>query len=282
MNPGAPPPRHIDDATESACLLAAVDLPVVREAPIRTATSAVPRRNLAAFCAWLAGDGALGWTAPGTVAAEGALPDKTSTRVATAFTDATDPTPDPPTYQHPGDRPQWAGPVPNSVFRPAPAPVDGQRRGAELLDQVLEAGQPRRRPRDIDPCLRAQVATRPPPQRRGEPVRTHERETPQPRELGVSCRVGVRVDRRTVSGNTSRGEEGFRALWNTRRRTILEAPAVGPATVGELGDLLSITRPGDSRHLKIPSEAALVEVRDEAQCRAYVRRPEPRTRSSTS
>lgn len=78
-------------------------------------------------------------------------------------------------------------------------------------------------------------------------------------------------------GYTSGVEEAFRALSNTRRRTILEALAVGPATVGELGDLLSITRPGVTRHLKILADAGLVEVQVEAQRRVYLLRPEPFT-----
>jgi DNA-binding transcriptional ArsR family regulator len=59
------------------------------------------------------------------------------------------------------------------------------------------------------------------------------------------------------------------------RRTLLESLANGPATAGELAELLPIARPGVSRHLRVLREAGLVEVRRQAQRRIYVLRPAP-------
>ena len=56
---------------------------------------------------------------------------------------------------------------------------------------------------------------------------------------------------------------------------MLDALSNGPATASELAALLPIARPGSSRHLRVLREAGLVEVRQEAQFRIYVLRPEP-------
>ena len=55
----------------------------------------------------------------------------------------------------------------------------------------------------------------------------------------------------------------------------MEALTRGPATAGELAQLLPIARPGTSRHLRVLREAGLVDVRQEAQQRIYALRPEP-------
>jgi DNA-binding transcriptional ArsR family regulator len=65
------------------------------------------------------------------------------------------------------------------------------------------------------------------------------------------------------------------ALSDESRRTVLEVLRDHPATVSELADLLPIARPGVSRHLRVLREAGLVDVRQEAQWRVYVLRPEP-------
>ena len=67
----------------------------------------------------------------------------------------------------------------------------------------------------------------------------------------------------------------LRALADESRRTIVEALTRGPATAGELAQLLPIARPGTSRHLRVLREAGLVDVRQEAQQRIYALRPEP-------
>ncbi len=64
------------------------------------------------------------------------------------------------------------------------------------------------------------------------------------------------------------------ALADENRRTLLEALRSGPATVGELAELLPIAQPGVSRHLRILREAGLVESRAEAQRRVHTLRPE--------
>jgi DNA-binding transcriptional ArsR family regulator len=70
-------------------------------------------------------------------------------------------------------------------------------------------------------------------------------------------------------------EAVVRALADAGRRTLLETLAQGPATAGELAELLPIARPGVSRHLRVLREAGLVDVRHEAQRRIYSLRPEP-------
>lgn len=70
-------------------------------------------------------------------------------------------------------------------------------------------------------------------------------------------------------------EAALRALADESRRTMLEALAAGPATVGELAALLPIARPGVSRHLRVLREAGLVEVRQESQWRVYSLSPQP-------
>ena len=70
-------------------------------------------------------------------------------------------------------------------------------------------------------------------------------------------------------------EAVLRALADEGRRTMVEAPAGGPATAGELAALLPIARPGVSRHLRVLREAGLVDVRQESQRRVYSLRAEP-------
>ena len=70
-------------------------------------------------------------------------------------------------------------------------------------------------------------------------------------------------------------EAVLRALADDSRRKMLEALTDGPATAGDLADLLPIARPGVSRHLRVLREAGLVEVRQEAQRRVYSLRAEP-------
>jgi DNA-binding transcriptional ArsR family regulator len=65
------------------------------------------------------------------------------------------------------------------------------------------------------------------------------------------------------------------ALADPGRRTIVDTLRRGPATVGELADLLPIARPGVSRHLRVLREAGLVESSARAQFRVYELRTEP-------
>ncbi len=48
-----------------------------------------------------------------------------------------------------------------------------------------------------------------------------------------------------------------------------------PRLVGELADLVGISQPGISKHLRVLRDAGLVEVRQDAQRRWYELRPEP-------
>jgi len=67
----------------------------------------------------------------------------------------------------------------------------------------------------------------------------------------------------------------LQAISDPSRRTVLDALSNGPATASELAALLTIARPGTSRHLRVLRDAGLVEVRNEAQFRIYSLRPEP-------
>ena len=67
----------------------------------------------------------------------------------------------------------------------------------------------------------------------------------------------------------------LQAISDPSRRIMLEQLRRGPATAGELADLLTIARPGVSRHLRVLREAGLVEVRQDAQRRVYSLHPEP-------
>src|ERR1700759_3146437 len=50
-------------------------------------------------------------------------------------------------------------------------------------------------------------------------------------------------------------EAVLRALADESRRTVLETLASGPATAGDLAELLPIARPGGSRHLRVLRQA---------------------------
>ena len=63
--------------------------------------------------------------------------------------------------------------------------------------------------------------------------------------------------------------DGWTALADPTRRTILELVAVRPRAVGELAELLPITRPAVSQHLKLLKIAGLVSDRAEGTRRIY-------------
>ncbi len=67
----------------------------------------------------------------------------------------------------------------------------------------------------------------------------------------------------------------FDALADPTRRHILDLLRERPRLVGELVDLLEISQPGVSKHLRVLREAGLVRVRQDAQRRWYELRPEP-------
>ena len=67
----------------------------------------------------------------------------------------------------------------------------------------------------------------------------------------------------------------FEALADPTRRRILDLLREHPRLVGELADLLAISQPGISKHLRVLREVGLVNVRQDAQRRWYELRPEP-------
>ena len=67
----------------------------------------------------------------------------------------------------------------------------------------------------------------------------------------------------------------YDAIAEPNRRRILDLLRERPRMVGELAELLEISQPGVSKHLRVLREAGLVDVRPDAQRRWYVLRPEP-------
>ena len=67
----------------------------------------------------------------------------------------------------------------------------------------------------------------------------------------------------------------FEVLAEESRRHILDLLAERERRVGELVDLLSLSQPAVSKHLKVLREAGLVEARTEAQWRIYRVSAEP-------
>jgi DNA-binding transcriptional ArsR family regulator len=69
--------------------------------------------------------------------------------------------------------------------------------------------------------------------------------------------------------------ETFRALAEPNRFQIVEMLLNGPLPVGDLADQLGLRQPQVSKHLRVLSEAGLVDVRVDAQRRIYALRPAP-------
>lgn len=67
----------------------------------------------------------------------------------------------------------------------------------------------------------------------------------------------------------------FQVLAEPTRRRILDLLREQPRPVGEIVDVLPLTQPGVSKHLRILREAGLVEARPLGQRRVYAIRPEP-------
>jgi len=67
----------------------------------------------------------------------------------------------------------------------------------------------------------------------------------------------------------------FEVLAEESRRRILHVLADGERPVGELVDLLALSQPSVSKHLKVLREAGLVQSRTDAQRRIYRVRSEP-------
>jgi DNA-binding transcriptional ArsR family regulator len=67
----------------------------------------------------------------------------------------------------------------------------------------------------------------------------------------------------------------FEALVDPTRRRILNLLLERPRPVGELVDVLKMSQPLISKHLRVLREAGLVDVRQDAQRRWYELRAEP-------
>ncbi|NUT90397.1 MAG: helix-turn-helix transcriptional regulator [Saccharothrix sp.] len=67
----------------------------------------------------------------------------------------------------------------------------------------------------------------------------------------------------------------FAVLADPHRREILDVLRAGERPVNDLVDVLDLTQPAVSKHLRVLREAGLVEVRRDAQRRWYRLRPEP-------
>jgi DNA-binding transcriptional ArsR family regulator len=67
----------------------------------------------------------------------------------------------------------------------------------------------------------------------------------------------------------------FEALAEPLRRRILDLLRERPRVVGELVELLDMSQPGISKHLRVLREVGLVHVRQDAQRHWYELRPEP-------
>ena len=69
--------------------------------------------------------------------------------------------------------------------------------------------------------------------------------------------------------------ETLRALAEPNRLQIVELLLDGPRPVGDMVDELGLRQPQVSKHLRVLSEAGLVDVRVDAQRRIYALRPAP-------
>ena len=65
----------------------------------------------------------------------------------------------------------------------------------------------------------------------------------------------------------------FEVLADPSRRRMLNLLREADRSAGELGQALSVSQPGVSKHLRVLREAGLVSVRAEAQRRVYRLRP---------
>lgn len=67
----------------------------------------------------------------------------------------------------------------------------------------------------------------------------------------------------------------YEALADPTRRRMLDLIRERPRSVNELVDLLAISQPLASKHLRVLRQAGVVSVRQDAQRRWYELRPEP-------
>src|SRR4030088_1007138 len=67
----------------------------------------------------------------------------------------------------------------------------------------------------------------------------------------------------------------FDVLAEPNRRLILELLLTSERPVGELVDVMAVSQPAVSKHLRVLRQAGLVEVRTDAQRRVYRLRADP-------
>lgn len=67
----------------------------------------------------------------------------------------------------------------------------------------------------------------------------------------------------------------FAALAEPNRLRIVELLREGPLTVGDIAERIGLRQPQASKHLRVLSEAGLVEAHAQANKRFYRLRPEP-------
>jgi DNA-binding transcriptional ArsR family regulator len=67
----------------------------------------------------------------------------------------------------------------------------------------------------------------------------------------------------------------FEVLAEPNRRLILELLLESERPVGELVDVMAVSQPAVSKHLRVLRQAGLVEVRTDAQRRVYRLRADP-------
>jgi DNA-binding transcriptional ArsR family regulator len=67
----------------------------------------------------------------------------------------------------------------------------------------------------------------------------------------------------------------FDVLAEPSRRALLDLLRERPRPVGELVELVGLSQPGVSKHLRVLRDAGLVHARRDAQRRFYELRPEP-------
>jgi DNA-binding transcriptional ArsR family regulator len=67
----------------------------------------------------------------------------------------------------------------------------------------------------------------------------------------------------------------FEVVADAHRRSILDLLRMAEHSVGDLVDVLGVSQPAVSKHLRVLRQAGLVQVRADAQRRMYRLRPEP-------
>jgi DNA-binding transcriptional ArsR family regulator len=77
-----------------------------------------------------------------------------------------------------------------------------------------------------------------------------------------------------VTAYQSQGALAVEALGEPSRRAIFELLVDGPRTVGELAEVLPISRPAVSQHLKVLHDRGLVDVRPQGTRRLYLVDPD--------